>query len=65
VERGPAQRRVGVVEDRQVELGNERHGGATYRVAMVRLAGGWEWSAAWSASRWVPCTSAGCASARC
>ena len=37
--RRAAQRRVGVVEDRQVELGQQRHGGGTYRVGLVRRGG--------------------------
>jgi hypothetical protein len=39
VEGRAAQRRVGVVEDRQLELGEQRHGGATYRVGLVRRGG--------------------------
>ena len=39
VEGGTAQRRVGVVEDRQLELGQQRHGGATYRAGLVRRRG--------------------------
>jgi hypothetical protein len=36
VEGGAAQGGVGVVEDGQLELGEQRHGGATYRVSLVR-----------------------------
>ena len=39
VKGGAAQGRVGVVENRQLEVGQQRHGGATYRASPVRRRG--------------------------
>jgi hypothetical protein len=59
MEPGTAQRRIGVVEHREVELGDQRHAAASYRLGRrpggVRLASGREGSGPWISSTSARC----------